>query len=134
MENIFFSGSDTKLNQRLYLGKKGLDGHLSGHTQLAEIITGRVQVEVPIFIGLISDGNKSDFLMFLNSVTGKQSQYYLCRSTNPPDNDMCCWSNTPHCFLAAPNFEQISHKFFSDPNQDLQSIGYRRPIFQINFV
>ena len=40
----------------------------------------------------------------------------------------------PTAALAAPNFEKISHKFFSDPNQDLQSIGYRRPIFQINFV
>ena len=79
MENIFFSGSDTKLNQRLYLGKKGLDGHHADHhTRLAEIITGPFwQVGVPIFIELISDGNKSDFLMFLNSVTEKQSQNYL---------------------------------------------------------
>ena len=78
MENIFFSGSDTKLNQRLYLGKKGLDGHHTDHTGLAEIITGPYwQVGVPIFIELISDGNKSDFLMFLNSVTEKQSQNYL---------------------------------------------------------
>ena len=80
MGNIFFSGSDTKLNQRLYLGKKGV-GRTPPTTQTTvnypRLLLDRVEVEVPIFIELISSGNKSENLMFLNSMTEKQSQYYL---------------------------------------------------------
>ena len=70
-----------KAQSEIISGKKGVGRtpqrphHSTGRDHYWSL--DRVKTEGPIFIELISDGNKSDFLMFLNSVTGKQSQYYL---------------------------------------------------------